>query len=390
MSRRKRPSNTLHTQIGPYAMVPLWVLERCREARAIQLYALLLAKWANRDGRCWPDRKDEVVPAMGCSLRNVDRAIATLKDIGALETKLKHRTNGAVAGMDYFLIQVDPRLTATSGRKEESDQNATAGEKAGAILPATGGEKVFDQNATGDSLTATGGIHLKEEPDPDNQIQEHVSTAAPPTHRHDAGPTPESVATRSLLDDYHDGYLARFNKKPTIVGGKDGKLLKDLADQVGEAAVRHMLLEAPGQPGWFFRTPDPFINTTGYTVGVFFSVFSKLQLTEQPARTAAAVEARIAMMAEMRSRSDNRQSDLEQQARAALVAATPEARDRIRRGVIADLQAAYPGIDQRMDPDAFARSVKSAIVRYVVDHARRDNATPADVLAAYTGKVTAA
>lgn len=82
-----------------------------------------------------------------------------------------------------------------------------------------------------------------------------------------ADATPESGP--SLMTVYHDGFVAKFGTKPKIDGGKDGKLLKALIQSHGRPTVMACL-------GQFFRSSDPFIAGSGYTIGVFSSVFNKL------------------------------------------------------------------------------------------------------------------
>jgi hypothetical protein len=149
---RATAASTLRTQVGPFVMVPTWVLETCRDARAVQLYGVL-AKFANREGRAWPS-KASLMREMSVSARTLDRAVAALKRIRALDVELKHRGDGAVIGCDYILRQVPPQHhIATDGEKDttptrgardphvEDDHFATGGEKAALTHSATDGEK---------------------------------------------------------------------------------------------------------------------------------------------------------------------------------------------------------------------------------------------------------
>lgn len=45
------------TETGPWAMAPLWVITRA-SANGVKLYALLAAKWADREtGSCFPSKR---------------------------------------------------------------------------------------------------------------------------------------------------------------------------------------------------------------------------------------------------------------------------------------------------------------------------------------------
>lgn len=267
---------TIRSQTGPFCMIPHWVLKRVHDSRAVHLYALL-AKYANRERRAWP-KIDTLAVEMGTSPRSVERAIADLRRLGALETERLRRGDGAILGLAFLLVQIDPadqEQPATDGGLLSTDQPDTGVGKE-AEQPAMGGGKDTQaQAATGvgkdGPLPAMGvgafpppvaGMY-KEELDPLNKIQERLS-ALPPTR------------ARTLIDDYHDGFVAHLGVKPKIDGKKDGAILKRLANIDGEACVRELLTA-------FFRSTDPFVQRSGYTVGVFASQFNKLRLERRGA-----------------------------------------------------------------------------------------------------------
>lgn len=455
MSRR-RLERSLYTQIGQYGMVPLWVLELCKEdPRAIQLYALLLAKWADRStGRCWPDRHKDLVPAMGVAIATVDRAIATLKDIGALETKLKHRKDGAVIGMDFLVVQVDPRLTATDGKTDENDLPitddskafdhllTTNDRKAEASLALTNEKKEPRLPITGGGQTLTSDSHYKEQPESDNQNQEQrdLSTAAPPTRRF------------TLVDDYHDGFVTAFTTDPDdpatpdVVGGRDGKILKDLAEHIGEARLRRLLVHRAADgtveaPGWFFRSDDEFIKSANsYTVPLLKACANRLNLsyrapaqgptTDPWAPVVERLESKVnrhtfhswfkpitfvsrdvhgfTLRAPSRLHIDWIDKHLvtefygaigevhgtatvvrlitaedEQDARTAIVAACVQDRERLKRTVLAQLREAYPGFESSMTQDEFVKVVRAAMVRFLIDLGHEHHEPPSRALARF-------
>jgi len=130
---------TIRAQLGPFAMVPVWVLDACADSRAIHLYALL-GKYTNRERRAWP-KTERLALEMATSQRTVERAIATLRRAGALQTERRRRADGAVLGLDFLLVQAMPvkgSLPATGGGLDVAD------------LPAIGGGLLVGQPATGD------------------------------------------------------------------------------------------------------------------------------------------------------------------------------------------------------------------------------------------------
>lgn len=74
---------------------------------------------------------------------------------------------------------------------------------------------------------------------------------------------------KKFIDHYHDKFLDRFNEKPMIDGGKDGKIIKTLLGTYDLEILKEFLDR-------FFDSTDPFILQGGYTIGVFKSQINKL------------------------------------------------------------------------------------------------------------------
>ena len=74
---------------------------------------------------------------------------------------------------------------------------------------------------------------------------------------------------KKFIDHYHDTFLERFNEKPMIDGGKDGKIIKSLLGTYEIDLLKELLDK-------FFNSPDEFILQSGYTIGVFKSQINKL------------------------------------------------------------------------------------------------------------------
>lgn len=178
----------LRSQVA-FSMVPVWVLERC-SSPAVHVYGLLM-KHANRERRAWP--KTEVLASMmGKSLRTVERAIAELRHVGALRTTRRHGLNGAVLGLDFMLIQVDPQPAIDGGM---------------ALLdhPARSGGKEADHPATGVVAIPPPVSGLKKELDPGNQIQEQKRGA-------EGAPLPSETSNPLHADDPIEALLIVWNE----------------------------------------------------------------------------------------------------------------------------------------------------------------------------------
>ena len=59
------------SDIGPYSLVPEWLLDGGVSARAVCLYALL-GRFADREGESWPSRA-KLASRLRCSTDTVDR-----------------------------------------------------------------------------------------------------------------------------------------------------------------------------------------------------------------------------------------------------------------------------------------------------------------------------
>lgn len=75
------------TDIGPFAIVPLWILEALLEepgdARAVQIF-VMLHRWTNHDRTCFPSQ-GRIAEELGITTATVRRALQTLETIGAIE-----------------------------------------------------------------------------------------------------------------------------------------------------------------------------------------------------------------------------------------------------------------------------------------------------------------
>lgn len=74
---------------------------------------------------------------------------------------------------------------------------------------------------------------------------------------------------KKFINYYHNTFLERFNEKPMIDGGKDGKIIKTLLGTYNLEILKEFLDR-------FFSSTDPFILQGGYTIGVFKSQINKL------------------------------------------------------------------------------------------------------------------
>lgn len=85
---------TLRSDIGRYAMCPLWILSSGVSDRAIRLFALLAAQYADRDtDSAYPERST-LARALQCSTSSIDRALKQLARSGSLTIERRFKPSG--------------------------------------------------------------------------------------------------------------------------------------------------------------------------------------------------------------------------------------------------------------------------------------------------------
>jgi hypothetical protein len=97
------------SQMGPFSIVPEWVLDRGLSPTALKLY-IVMARFADwQTGMAFPSR-ETLADRMGCSLKTVDRAVIEVVKAECV----KKISRGRYASALYRVYQVDPRRTDLS------------------------------------------------------------------------------------------------------------------------------------------------------------------------------------------------------------------------------------------------------------------------------------
>jgi hypothetical protein len=81
------------SDIGRYAIIPEWLLLSGASPRAIQLFAVLACRYADRDGAAWPSRA-RLARDMRTSPLTVWRAVKELASIGAITVQHRRSEDG--------------------------------------------------------------------------------------------------------------------------------------------------------------------------------------------------------------------------------------------------------------------------------------------------------
>ncbi len=84
-------------------------------------------------------------------------------------------------------------------------------------------------------------------------------------------PSPD---VKTFIDFYYKNFEETFSQPPLIEGGKDGSIVKALLREIPLLELNELMLS-------FLDSQDPFIQKSGYTLGVFKSQINKLRIGEQ-------------------------------------------------------------------------------------------------------------
>lgn len=269
-------SETIRGQIGPFAIVPLWLLQACDDAHAIRLYAYLSARWGSREGGSIHPKVSTLALDLKSSERAIHRALDGLRDVGAIQTTKRRRLDGSVAGLDFVIIQADPKLTATGGSK--------------ALQSATGGSKVTTGSgpaASDDHQTDTG-VNRKlppvaeqehrsiEELDPNTKINTDVESKAMTM--------PEQIAT--CVDIYNACWEHRYKTPCSMI---QSPMTLDKFRVHLERVTFPVMLDAIRA---YLRSEDDFAMRAKHALGIFLSNPTKYLAVEQRPRAATNDSAR--------------------------------------------------------------------------------------------------
>ena len=100
----------VHSDIGRFAIVPEWLLDTEVSPRAIRLFAVLAAKYADRETATGFPRRRVLAGAVGLSMYTLDKCIAELIDIGALSKEARHSPDGDQISNLYHLRYSRPAV----------------------------------------------------------------------------------------------------------------------------------------------------------------------------------------------------------------------------------------------------------------------------------------
>lgn len=107
------------SDVGPFAMVPEWVLDHPGISDGAVRQFGILARHANADDKAWPSRR-KLAERQGVSVKTVDRRNDELLAAGAIEIGARFDGDGDRTSNEYRVLYVGPggvRSVATVGAK---------------------------------------------------------------------------------------------------------------------------------------------------------------------------------------------------------------------------------------------------------------------------------
>lgn len=122
----------VRSDIGRYAMVPEWLLATDVSANAIRLFAVLAAKYADREGLAYPSRRRLREDMGNVSLDTIDRAVADLVRIQALTVEPRRSDDGDPTSNLYTIhfarssqgvldLPIGSRTVAATGSRKDAE-----------------------------------------------------------------------------------------------------------------------------------------------------------------------------------------------------------------------------------------------------------------------------
>lgn len=96
----------IFSEIGPWAMVPVWVLTKGLKPATLCTY-IALRSFADRAGGARP-HTDKIAERAGLSVGTVRNSIQELRSKGLIRTSERRRADGSLAGLNYKMFDIDP------------------------------------------------------------------------------------------------------------------------------------------------------------------------------------------------------------------------------------------------------------------------------------------
>lgn len=117
------------SDIGQFAIVPVWMLDMGLNGGEIKNLVALLT-WVNREsGEAWP-RIKEIADRAKTSETTTERALARLRELKIISSEIWLRPDGSIGGSSYYVFMVRPAARASPGPPDTSPTAPNQGAQA--------------------------------------------------------------------------------------------------------------------------------------------------------------------------------------------------------------------------------------------------------------------
>ena len=211
--------------IRKFGIVPEWIIVSGVSARAVQVYALIVASWASRaTGNCWPNRRT-IAARLSISVDTLDRSISELEGIGAVIVESRYHPSGGQRSNKYWIADTPaanlrPPTSKNAPLPIETLQEPEGGGResaAGGAAPMRPLEPELDEPESSSSSRARGAPGTFDEEEAKAPVENNSEATARMLKRRDAAVEMvverRNVVGRSATKDDPDGwvYSARQN-----------------------------------------------------------------------------------------------------------------------------------------------------------------------------------
>jgi len=228
----------LASDIGPFVIVPDWILRSGISDRGVRLFAVL-ARYADRAGEAFPSRR-QLTTDLLASAASIDRATKELIDIGALDVQARFDHNGDQTSNLYIVRYAKPAggssdpqpplLTGDEGGPHPSNGGVITSEEGGSapVMP-----PLITSGTTPSSPVTNGTRSTLTRSDQDQEQR----ASARPVHVNTKGHNPRALIklVHLVLDDIEAGRIHELDKNEELkLRAARARLTYDI-DKLGKA-----------------------------------------------------------------------------------------------------------------------------------------------------------
>jgi len=250
---------TIRTDIGPFAMVPEWVITHPDiKGNDILVYVALAMRASRKTNSCWPGQ-ELIGEDVGLSVATVKRSLSALKEMGAVSWKRTGASNV------YTVHQAKPVDSPSVSYHDKADSSSVS---------------EHDSSVVSDPIAHQWAINNKQEQEPMNnkvlsgkpekgtdvktnfEVISSREVAMPSAADWDDSPETRNSMAQRIAKDFYAACRAQKAKRPAVKHKQMIKLLDDLIERGYTEEDIHTLFSA------HYSSGSPWtLNSIAYTEG---------------------------------------------------------------------------------------------------------------------------